>query len=113
MSPQIILVLTFLFEGALFALVSLPLIRGRVPRNPLYGFRTPKTLSSDDIWYPANRYAGRALFRAGLATLAGSLVLLPFAARLSVDAVAYVGLALTLLPLGVALYGIFRYLNRL
>ena len=113
MSPQLSTVLMFLFEGVLLALVSLPLIRGRVPRNPFYGFRTRRTLSADDIWYPANRYAGRALFWAGAATFLGALALLPFAGRLSVDAVALLGLALTLIPLGVAVYRSFRYLRRL
>ena len=35
--------------------VSIPLMLGMVPRNHWYGFRTPKTLSSDSVWYPANR----------------------------------------------------------
>jgi hypothetical protein len=87
--------------------------REPVKRNALYGFRTPKTLASDEIWYPANRYAGRALFYAALAIIAGSLLLLPFAGRLSTDAVAFAGLALTLVPLGVAVAKSFRYLSRL
>jgi len=43
----------------------------------------------------------------------GSLLLLPFAGRLSVDAVGYAGLGLTLVPLAVAVYRCFRYLSRL
>ena len=38
--------------------VSVPMILGKVPPNSVYGFRTPKTLSSQDVWYPANRAAG-------------------------------------------------------
>ena len=34
------------------------MILGKVPPNGAYGFRTPKTLSSEDVWYPANRAAG-------------------------------------------------------
>ena len=30
--------------------LSIPLIPGKVPPNGLYGFRTPKTLSSRDVW---------------------------------------------------------------
>ncbi len=113
MAPQYLLVVTFLLDGLLLAGVSLPLVASRVKRNPFYGFRTPKTLASDAVWYPANRYAGRALFWAGSATAAGSLLLLPFAGRLGTDAVAFAGLALTLVPLGVAVARSFRYLNQL
>ena len=48
----------FFIPSALIALVSLPLIFGWIPRQSFYGVRTSKTLSSDDIWYPANRFAG-------------------------------------------------------
>jgi hypothetical protein len=40
-----------------FALV-IPLVLGIVPPNDLYGFRTAKTMSSRETWYPANRIAG-------------------------------------------------------
>lgn len=113
MQPQVLLLLVFLLSGALIAFVSLPLIRGRIGRNYLYGFRTPKTLESDDVWYPANRYAGRELLRAGLVLALGALVLLPFAGRLSVDTTVILGFIFTLLPLGIALYRSFRYLSTL
>ena len=38
--------------------LSMPMILDRVPPNSAYGFRTPKTLSSPEVWYPANRAAG-------------------------------------------------------
>ncbi len=113
MTPQYLLAGMFLLDGLLLGGVSLPLIASRVKRNALYGFRTPKTLASDDVWYAANRYAGRALFYAALVIVAGSLVLLPFAGRMSTDAVACLGLALTLVPLGVAVTKSFRCLARL
>jgi len=62
MAPQFFLVGMFLLEGIVLGAVSLPLVASRIPRNGLYGFRTPKTLASDAVWYEANRYAGRALF---------------------------------------------------
>ncbi|MDA1311693.1 MAG: SdpI family protein [Acidobacteria bacterium] len=49
--------------------LSIPLILQKVPRNPIYGFRTPKTLSNDTIWYPANKTAGWDLLLAGVAIL--------------------------------------------
>ncbi len=51
----------FFIPSALIALLSLPLIFGWIPRQSFYGARTSKTLSSDDIWYPANRFAGVVL----------------------------------------------------
>jgi uncharacterized membrane protein len=110
---QTILAVVFLATGLLSAGLSVPLIRGRVPRNHLYGFRTPKTLSSDATWYPANRYSGRQLFGAGVATALGSLALLLVSGFLSTDAVALAGLALTLGPLGVAVFRSYRYLRSL
>jgi hypothetical protein len=43
---------------AILAVLAVPLALGMVPPNALYGFRTSKTRSSPDIWYPANRFAG-------------------------------------------------------
>ena len=51
----------FFIPSALIALISLPLVFGWIPRQGFYGARTAKTLSSDDIWYPANRFAGFTL----------------------------------------------------
>jgi uncharacterized membrane protein len=51
----------FLIPSILILLASIPLITGVVPRNRFYGIRTRKTLSDDAIWYPANRFGGRAL----------------------------------------------------
>ena len=50
----------------LLMILSIPLMLQKVKRNRFYGFRLKKTLSSDEIWYPANVIAGRALFGAGV-----------------------------------------------
>lgn len=44
-------------------LISIPLVLRKVPPGG-YGLRTRKTLSSPDIWYPANRAAGWYLIAA-------------------------------------------------
>ena len=64
MQISIILLITGLIE----ALLSLPMIMGKVPRNRLYGFRLKKTLSDDKYWYPANKRAGIGLLLAGITT---------------------------------------------
>lgn len=45
--------------------LAIPLIAGRIERNGFYGFRTARTLSSDAVWYPANRTGGALLLAAG------------------------------------------------
>lgn len=57
----ILFVLPILFVG-----LSIPLIVGKVPPNNTYGFRTAKTLSTPEIWYPANRAAGWFMVAAGV-----------------------------------------------
>ncbi len=59
---------TILACDALFALLAIPLLLRKVPRNPVYGYRTRATLASDAVWYDANAYFGRAFLVASLAT---------------------------------------------
>jgi uncharacterized membrane protein len=56
-------------------ILSIPMILGKVPRNSLYGFRTAYTLSSDEVWYRANKISGIALVLAGVFWLAIGWVL--------------------------------------
>lgn len=39
--------------------LSVPLILELIPRNGFYGFRTRSTCKSDEVWYPANKMAGK------------------------------------------------------
>jgi len=103
----------FTVNGLLLTALAVPLIQGRIPRNGWYGFRVPKTLSSDEVWYPANRFMGQELLRCGLVLTVGSLALTVVAGNLSVDAVAYTGLALTAAPLSLAIYRGLHYLRTL
>jgi hypothetical protein len=48
---------------------AVPLLFGLVPRNPVYGFRTPTTCASDERWYPQNRITGVALLIFGVVQL--------------------------------------------
>jgi hypothetical protein len=47
--------------GLLLIAVALPLARGKVARNALYGIRFPQSLRSDEAWFAINRYGGRRL----------------------------------------------------
>lgn len=61
---------------AILVVLAVPLALGMVPPNGLYGFRTPKTMSSPDIWYPANRFAGWWMIAAGALTVCFNFVVL-------------------------------------
>ena len=41
--------------------LSIPLVRGRVGPNGLYGIRLPESFQSDDAWYAINRFGGKQL----------------------------------------------------
>jgi uncharacterized membrane protein len=101
--------------GGMFSLISVPLIQGKVARNGIYGFRTPKTLSADRIWFPANRYMGRDLFVAGVAIVVGSLMMLVSAPLLGLSgaSVALLGTCLMSVCIVVTLVRGFRFLRRL
>ena len=100
------------------SILAVPLILQRVPPNTCYAFRTRKTLSGAGIWYAANRYAGKGLLLAGMATTAVSW-LSYLAARsstpLALGPVEIVSLWLVLLfaPLVVSMIAMFRYLRTL
>ena len=50
---------TILACDFIFAIITIPLILRKVPRNVVYGFRTRSTLENDFVWYEANAYFGR------------------------------------------------------
>jgi SdpI/YfhL protein family len=54
-------------------LTAIPMALGVVPPNRFYGFRTPQTLSSPEVWYPANRASGRYLTAASAISLVFNL----------------------------------------
>ena len=47
--------------GLLCIGLAIPLMRGRVGRNPFYGIRFPQSFQSDDAWFAINRFGGRRL----------------------------------------------------
>ena len=55
--------------ATLFAILAIPLMLRKVPRNVVYGYRTRKTLSDDKVWYEANAHFGRGLFIASIVSV--------------------------------------------
>lgn len=71
MPPQPILIPV----GILFIVLSVPVILKMVKPNPWHGFRTPKTLSNEGVWYRANYVFGWDLAGAGaIIILAGFMM---------------------------------------
>jgi uncharacterized membrane protein len=104
--------LLFVFVSLLMVGLAVPVIRRRVKPNYLYGFRTPKTLGDERIWYEANAYAGRLLLRLGIAlTLAAIGLYFAIGANFVVYNVVF-GL-LTLSGLLIVTLLSFRYLRSL
>ncbi len=85
--------------GAALIAVALPLYRGRVPRNSLYGVRFAATLADDRIWYPINARGGRDLIAIAIIYLAVTTFTLLFGSHWPIlprilGPVAFVGAAL-------------------
>ncbi|MDD5475019.1 MAG: SdpI family protein [Syntrophales bacterium] len=80
---SIAVIIVFVMANLLILIVAIPLKKGMVPPNSYYGFRTAKTLSSEDIWYKANERAGSHLIKAGVISIVATLSLLFFASRFS------------------------------
>jgi len=113
MDESFLLITIFLIAGFLEIILAIPLVKEKVKRNWIYGFRTPKTLSSDEIWYKANKHTGKDLIVAGLVLVIGSLFLLILSPYLTVVDITWIGLILIILPLIITIIKGFNYLGKL
>ncbi len=109
---MLLLELIYIFGGLGMALIAIPMIQRWVKPNPFYGFRTPKTLSSETVWYEINEYSGKRLFIAGIfiSIVALALSLVP---QITVDLYATLVAVLIGLALAIALIQSFLYLNQI
>ncbi len=96
MGEKVVVPLLFAAVGALSVALGVPLLRGRVPPNRLYGCRTRATLAGGKLWYEVNRVQGRDMIQSGVAVIILSLVVLAFGRSLNAGASALVLIALTL-----------------
>ena len=69
-TDNIIFGLTNVMVGGLLLAVSIPLIKGKVKMNRLYGVRFKKSFESEESWYALNRYGGRLLAYWSVLTMA-------------------------------------------
>ena len=97
----------------LIVALSVPLILGKAPPNSAYGFKTPKTLASSDIWYPANRAAGWFLLAPGVMAVCFNLGLWWVSPGWPPDRVMWWMTGGTLIPVAMSTVLSFIYLGRL
>lgn len=101
--------------GLLFIAFGVPLAIGKVKPNRIYGFRNPKTLGNEKIWYRANAFTGKAFIVCGAAVALLALAF-PAAARhfgLASRSTANAALAVELVPVLVAAALSYVYTARL
>lgn len=102
-----------LATAALLGVLSIPLMKRRIPPNWWYGLRTSATVHDASLWYPANRFAGRQLLlAAGLQALA-AVLLMVFRHRLEAGSAAAIALTVLLLTVFVMIVRSHRHLVRL
>lgn len=103
--------LAFLLGGGLFIAMSVPLIKRKVKPNGWYGFRTVRTLSDPDVWYPVNEFGGRRLLWVGVTEMVAALVLF-FIPQLDTDAYCLGVLIAIVLAMVVTGIQMIRYLRQ-
>ena len=102
--------ITFLISGFALAMLSVPLILGKIPPNGLYGFRVRKTMEHPEIWYPVNQYGGKWLFAASLCLIVASIAL-RLVPGIALETYSLAVLAIWVIVFGIALFASIRNLN--
>ena len=97
--------------GGSLALLGLPLVLGVVPPNPVYGFRTPRTLQDKALWYPVNRVTGIDLVLAGIVMAIAGYALDVYGSPVPVEDV-WILVVATIVPVLAAVLHSFVYANK-
>lgn len=91
--------------GVLLIAIGVPLLLGKIGRNKIYGYRIPRTLSDDRIWYPVNALTGLWMIWAGLlAAVIGVLLVLLRNREEAAQLVLGIGVPALLVCLGAGIY---------
>ncbi len=94
MSGALVMLGLYLFVAAVLVALGVGPVRGRVPPNHMYGFRTRRTLADPRAWYAANRAAGLGSILTGFATAVAAVA--TYAAGLTLPAAPLVNLGVLL-----------------
>lgn len=60
-TAKVIIGISDVVVSLVFIALAVPLMRRRVPRNGVFGFRIRKAYKSDENWYAINEYGGRRI----------------------------------------------------
>ena len=93
--------------------LSIPMILDRVPPNGAYGFRTPKTLESEEVWYPANRAAGWFMLAAAALSICFNVALWWFLPEMPLTRTVSWMTGANMILLSMSFLASFIYLGRL
>ena len=102
----------FIVGGIFLMIVAIPMIRGKVKPNGWYGFRMPVTQKSEEIWYPANAYAGKGLVIVGLIVILKA-IFIPLFFNLTPDQYAIIMTIILLGALFIMFIFSYRYAKKL
>jgi len=106
------LLFTYIGGGLLLALLSLPLIAGKIKPNPYYGFRMPLTLDHPKIWYATNKYFAKRQLVVALIEIIAAIGLY-FWPSITVDTYALSVLGVFVLTFSAAFVQGWRYMKTL
>lgn len=106
------LFLMYLISGILLALLSLPLLAGRIKPNAFYGFRVKTTLENIETWYAVNKFFAQRQLGVALVEIIATLGFY-FWPNISVDGYALSVLAAFVIAFSIAFRQSWRYLNSL
>ncbi|MDB5319685.1 MAG: rane protein of unknown function [Phycisphaerales bacterium] len=112
-TARVLLLVIFLASGSVMIAMSIPLLRGWVGPNPIYGFRVRRTLANREVWFAANRYAARWMAAAGVALMGTAVGLYAAARQLSIATYAIVCGMVVVGVVGLGVMRSFAYLRRL
>ena len=76
MPSEIFLLIMSTFVGLLFIVISIPLIRKKVPPNKWYGFRIYATFYNENVWYETNKRFAKDMFKLGVLVIIAGFALL-------------------------------------
>ena len=90
-SGELVIFVLYMVVSVVLAGLGIPLVMAWVPPNPIYGFRTTRTLQDPNVWYPVNRTTGFWLIVTGM--VACGVSIWTFAVSLGLPAAPLVNLA--------------------
>jgi uncharacterized membrane protein len=105
------LLVMFLISGVILVAISIPLIRGRIAPNSLYGFRVRDTLDDPRTWYKTNAYSGKWLLATGLIFIAVCILAYNIP-NIGLDTYSLICMAGFLIPMTIGVIMSWRYMKK-